>query len=288
MNDVQNMKPRATFMLNRVGVTGVKKPVSVRRQGRVITLTVETDMFVDLPATQKGSHMSRNVEVLDEAVADAFKEPAPGLEHMAAAVARALLSRHEYATRAEVRMEADYFLRRNAPSGRETIEPYRLTARAIAYMDGGKVRLNRTIGVVVTGMTTCPCAMEGIRAMVRDRAAESPAITHNQRNITTLTIDGGEGIEVEADDLIDIVEGALSSPTYEILKRGDEAAIVLRAHENPKFVEDVVRDILGAVLERYSTLPGDTLVTVKSESQESIHKHNAFAERVTTLRELKA
>ena len=93
--------------------------------------------------------------------------------------------------------------------------------------------------------------------------------------------------EVEANDLIDILEQSFSSPTFEILKRSDEAAVVINAHRNPKFVEDVVRDILTKVLERYHDLPDEVKVTVRSESQESIHKHNAFAERVTSMRELR-
>jgi GTP cyclohydrolase-4 len=113
-------------------------------------------------------------------------------------------------------------------------------------------------------------------------------ITHNQRNITTLMIEVPGHVEVEADDLISIVEGSLSSPTYGILKREDEAKVVLDAHRNPKFVEDVVRDILGKLLERYADMPDSVHVTVRSESEESIHKHNAFAERVTTLGELRA
>jgi GTP cyclohydrolase-4 len=97
-----------------------------------------------------------------------------------------------------------------------------------------------------------------------------------------------ERVEIEADDLIDIVEGSLSSPTYGILKRKDEAKVVLKAHEHPKFVEDVVRDILGKVLRKYKNLDDSVHVTVRSESEESIHKHNAFAERVTTLGELRS
>jgi len=95
-------------------------------------------------------------------------------------------------------------------------------------------------------------------------------------------------VEIEADDLIEIVESSLSSPTYGILKRADEANVVLRAHENPKFVEDVVREILGKLLRRYPRLEDSVHVTVRSESEESIHKHNAFAERVTTLGELRS
>jgi GTP cyclohydrolase-4 len=97
----------------------------------------------------------------------------------------------------------------------------------------------------------------------------------------------GDDKSVDANDLIDITEKAFSSPTYSILKRKEEGQLVFHAHKNPKFVEDVVRDILSAILEKYKNLPDDVIVVVRSESEESIHKHNAFAERVTTLGELR-
>jgi len=114
-----------------------------------------------------------------------------------------------------------------------------------------------------------------------------PTITHNQRNRSTIMIQVPEGEEVELNDLIDIVESSLSSPTHEILKRRDEAQVVIDSHENPKFVEDVVRDILSRILKRYSDFPDPTRIEVKSESEESIHKHNALAERITTFGELR-
>jgi GTP cyclohydrolase-4 len=92
---------------------------------------------------------------------------------------------------------------------------------------------------------------------------------------------------VDADDLIRIVERSFSSPTYSILKRKEEAELVLNAHKQPKFVEDVVRDMLKQILQDYQKLPDDVLVITRSESEESIHKHNAFAERITTLGELR-
>ena len=110
-------------------------------------------------------------------------------------------------------------------------------------------------------------------------------MTHNQRNISTLVMEGRG--DVDANDLIDIAEASMSSPTYEILKRGDEKDVVIHAHENPKFVEDVVRDMLADVLEKYGGLPDETEVLARSARLESIHKHNAFAERKTTLGELK-
>jgi GTP cyclohydrolase-4 len=97
----------------------------------------------------------------------------------------------------------------------------------------------------------------------------------------------GDSYFIEANDLIDIVERSFSTPTYGVLKRKEEGELILKAHKNPKFVEDVVRDMLSQVLKRYGDLPDETLVIARSESEESIHKHNAFAERVTTLRELK-
>jgi GTP cyclohydrolase-4 len=86
--------------------------------------------------------------------------------------------------------------------------------------------------------------------------------------------------------MVTLVEASMSAPTFELLKRGDEARLVLQAHESPRFVEDVVREVLARAKKAYDHLPDDTVITVKSEAQESIHKHNAFAERVTTLGDL--
>ena len=157
-------------------------------------------------------------------------------------------------------------------------------AEAKAKKDGGVKKL---IGVKVIGMTTCPCAKEVIRKIGKYNNNDVPP-THNQRNITTLMIEvPSEDKSVDANDLIDITEKSFSSPTYGILKRDEEGEIVFNAHKNPKFVEDVVRDILRLILKKYSNLPDDVLVIVRSESEESIHKHNAFAERITSLAELR-
>jgi len=293
-NDVHYNKPAARFKLTRVGVSGVRKPIRVRRPGKEVVLTATIDLFVDLPATQKGSHMSRNVEVLEEAIDSASARDIGSLEEYAAGLAKSLLKRHEYATFSEAHIGADYFLDKAAPSGRKTTEVYRLTATARGRREGGRLVVKKTVGVEVTGMTTCPCAMEGVRELMRKRApraakamADVPMVTHNQRNVTTVRMEVPEGSDVEADDLIEMAEGALSSPTREILKRGDEAALVHAAHENPKFVEDVVRGILERIVERYKNLPDDAEVVVRSVSQESIHKHDAVAERATTLGELR-
>jgi len=290
--DVQSERLENSHRLTKVGVTGVVKPVNVRRPGRSLTLTTSIDVFVDLPATQKGSHLSRNLEIINELVDRSVREPVESLEQLAETIAKALLARHEYATTSEVWVGADYFLERTSPWGQTSLEPYRLVGRANAAR--GASTVDRSIGVEVLGMTACPCAME----MIRDGLAQDhpevrawpegiPVITHNQRNRVTLILQEPAGRDVEADDLIEIVESSMSAPTFELLKRPDEGRLVEMAHRNPKFVEDVVREILDRLLKRYPKMPDSAWVRVKSESEESIHKHNAFAERSTTFGELR-
>ena len=286
--DVQARPAENTFKLTRVGVTGVAKPVNVRRPQRSATLTATFDVFVDLPAHQRGSHLSRNLEAIGELVDDSVRDPVPSLEDLAAAIARSLLDRHAYATRSHVRIAADYFLEKRTPMGRESLERYGLIAEADGERSGTP-EVRKRIGVRVIGMTACPCAMETIREEEGEGASGTlPTITHNQRNVTTLLLEEPEGHDVEADDLVAIVESSMSAPTFEILKRPDEGRLVRLAHENPRFVEDVVREVLARLVKTYARLPDDVRVVVRSESEESIHKHNALAERVTTLGELRA
>lgn len=290
-NDVQNQRAEQRFKITRVGVTGVKKPVVVRRPWGDVTLNATIDVYVDLPSDQKGSHMSRNVEVTGEVVDRSVREPVGGLEILSSQMCNILLERHDYASYSEVDVSADYFIEKVSPGGRSSLEPYEIRSRTEAHRYG---TVRKYIGVSVIGLNACPCAMETVRMIYTERNPELkgmlekiPVITHNQRNRSQVMIEVPEGKEVEVNDLIDIVESSLSSPTYEILKRKDEAEVVIRAHENPKFVEDVVRDILSRVLNRYNDFPDNTHVEVRSESEESIHKHNAFAERVTTFGELR-
>ncbi len=286
--DVQNMIPEPKFKITRVGVKNVVKPIHVRRNGKNITLVTNIDIFVDLPPSKKGSDMSRNIEVISEIVEESIRNPCTGIENLASRIVKRVREKHGYANYAEVNLRADYFLERKNPLGRRSIERYKLLGRA-TIKDGN---IRKMVGVEVIGMTACPCAMETVRAILKEKYKEDildkiPVPTHNQRNIATVMLEIPEGYEIEANDLIDIIENSMSSPTYEILKRKEEGELVLKAHENPKFVEDVVREILNRILEKYENLPDDTLVIVKSESEESIHKHNAFAERVTTMGELR-
>ncbi|HUR60903.1 MAG TPA: GTP cyclohydrolase MptA [Candidatus Thermoplasmatota archaeon] len=288
--DVQAQDAPRPYALTRVGVKGVKKPVTVHRPGQDPHGVVGTfDLYVDLPKTQKGTHMSRNLEALADILDEEVAAEAPSLENLCRRLAVRLLEKHDYASHAHVRAETDYFLKRRNPGGRSSIEPYRLLAEAEAFREGnpkGKRATLRRVGVQVVGMSACPCAMETVRhkftASGHRLPAELPVITHNQRNKVTLMLDLPGDADVEAGQLVDICEASLSAPTFEILKRGDEGDLVIQAHGEPRFVEDVVREALHRVDAKYGKLRGAE-VFVSSEAEESIHKHNAYAERRTTV-----
>lgn len=289
MPDMQSGRIERGFRLTKVGVTGVLKPVQIARTSKAVTLTTTFDVFVDLPWDQRGAHLSRNLEAIAEIVDEAVRNPARSLEDLTGRIGEKLMEKHAYAKDGEVWATADYFLEKTTPMGRKSIEPYKLVARANAHR-GSRVEIQKSVGVQVVGMTACPCAMETIREENPAYASlkDVPIITHNQRNRTALVVGEPEGYDIEADDLIAIVEASVSAPTFEVLKRPDEGRVVELAHSRPRFVEDVVREVLGRVLLMYRDLPDEVRVKVKSDSEESIHKHNAVAEREATLGELRA
>lgn len=292
--DIQGKEMESSFILSRVGISGVKRPVVIRRPEGSVTMVPIFDISVNLPAEQKGSHMSRHVEVINRAIDMAVEVENDSLEKLVERIANELLKSHEYATYADVRLEADYFLKKRSPDERDVTENYRIFAEAKITRNGGSPF--RSIGVEVSGLSACPCAMENVRELLKKELSDKgvpqdavsildkiPVPTHNQKNRAYIEVGWNSELEIEANDLIDLLEENLSSPTYEILKRKGEAELVLSAHRNPKFVEDIVRDIIEGFLEKYRDLPDDVSIHVRSISEESIHKHDAFAERITDL-----
>jgi len=285
--DLQYGKGDAAYRLSRVGVKGVHKPILVQREGINGTLNhilnCSIDIYVDLPGDQKGSHMSRNVEVLNEIVEESVKHPITAIEDVAADICRRLMVHHEYAQEGEVHIEAEYFRASKTPLGKDTFESYTILSGGHIVRDG---EITKMIGVEVIGMTACPCGQQTVTEMLEIKS-EHPVMTHNQRNVVTLMVYMPENVTVEVDDLIDLVEASFSSPTYELLKRPDEGQVIINAHSNTKFVEDVVRAVLDNFVKKYTDLPDDVFIDVISDSEESIHKHDAFAEREAILGELR-
>lgn len=301
--DTQDDEPNIPIKLTRVGVTGVKKLLQLERKNkRPIILLPTFDAFVDLPFNQKGVHMSRNPEAISEVLDRISEDKSVGVESLCAKIVEKMMDKHEYAKRVEISMTTDYMFMRESPvTKHNTQEMANLKAKAVGLRDDeGNVEIRKSIGAELIGMTVCPCAQESVRESDKNKLLEFldeettqkvldtvTFASHNQRGIGTLLIEVPEGWEVKGEDIIEIIEKSMSSPVCELLKRPDENATVMNAHRKPVFVEDCVRNMMEMIAEKYSDLPDDTLITSRQENQESIHRHNAFAEKVTTMGDLK-
>ena len=297
----QEEEPDVKLSINRVGVSSVRRIVRLEVGGVERVFTGEFTMVADLAPDRAGVHMSRFSELLEEATLEVLaRDDRPGrIEDVVAAIAREIVG-SQNALRADVRLRADFGLERWTPvSGKRSEETYVLVG--IAHADRGGVR--RAVGVEAEGMTACPCAQlmvreHSVRELVEagfspadaQRALDAlPMATHNQRGRGSVMIGTGDGrdVEIDAQDLVEIVENSMSSETYDLLKRPDEFFIVNKAHHNPKFVEDVVRGILARALDVYADFPDHTFVRATQVNYESIHKHDAFAEAFGTFGELR-
>jgi GTP cyclohydrolase-4 len=198
-------------------------------------------------------------------------------------------------------MKSDFMIMKKSPvTKRKTQEMTNIMADAIGYRDGDRIVIRKMIGAEVVGMTVCPCAKESTQESAKQellkfldkettqKVMETVSFaSHNQRGKGMIMIEVPEQHLIRAEDLIRIIEDSMSAPVCELLKRSDESAVVIKAHENPMFVEDCVRNMVQKIITEYSHLPDDTLVTVRQVNEESIHRHNAFAEKVATFGDLK-
>lgn len=302
--DIQANKPKIPVNLTRVGVTNVKKLVAVKRKDKRPVMLISTfDIFVDLPSDRKGANLSRNFEAVDEVLEKAVNMPVYEIEQLCSDVALNLLERHEYATRAEVHLKSEYVIKRESPSTKmECQEVVEIFAEAKASREEtGNISITKLIGAEVVGMTACPCAQEimtdNARKQLEEIGVENrkiaeflhrvPMATHNQRGRGIISIEVASDDFISLEKVIAIIEKSMSSSVFELLKRSDEAMVVQTAHKNPKFVEDCVRTMAHNIVNEFIELPDDAVVTIKQINEESIHRHNAFAERVATLGELR-
>jgi GTP cyclohydrolase I len=250
LKDTQAERDHRRIPIDRVGVKGLRYPMTLRDKARQTQHTIATiALTVDLPHHFKGTHMSRFVEVLN-----AFG-PELHVDNVHTII-RALTERlHSECAHAE--FEFPFFIEKNAPvTGAPGLMDY--TARFSATIDNGVADIVTTVFVPVT--TLCPCSK-----------AISAHGAHNQRGLVTFAVRSKKPIWIE--DLIRLVEDCASSELYSLLKRPDEKAVTERAYENPVFVEDLVRNIAA----RSNRERNIVWYRVEAENFESIHNHNAYA-----------
>jgi GTP cyclohydrolase IV len=281
-------------------VTDVEKVIRIRHNGSEQLFSARFECVVDLGPSQKGAHMSRFEEGVNDAIGEVvLGEATFKVESLAEQIAQLVRTR-QGARRAEVNVEARFPEHKPAPvSGIQTQEIYTLHGSALCT-DAGTRRL---IGVTAQGMTACPCAQELVAASARERLEEQgfdtetidrifeavPVATHNQRGLGTLYIGCTEQCEdeIDATTLLGIVEHAMSSEIYELMKRADEARVVEKAHRRPRFVEDCVREMVRGVIETYPEIADPAFVSARQVNLETIHQHNVVAERFGTFGEIR-
>jgi GTP cyclohydrolase I len=249
MEDIQNHKDDRNIDIDQVGVKGIRYPITVldKNMGEQQTVA-EINMYVNLPRYYKGTHMSRFVEILNE------HSRRISLQNFSEILDE--MKERLNAESAHMEITFPYFINKTAPiSGSEGLMEYKCTFKGSLNKGSDVVTMIR-----VPISTLCPCSKE-----ISDFGA------HNQRGEVRLQVRFKRFIWIE--DLIRLVEESASSDVYSVLKREDEKYVTERAYNNPKFVEDIVRDIA-------QKLNGDSNITwfsVESENFESIHNHSAYA-----------
>ncbi len=251
MPDVQSLSDTRKVPIDRVGVKDVTYPITLRTpDGGEQSTVASINMYVSLPHHQKGTHMSRFLEVLNEQAGE------PVSPARIPDIARAICSRLK-AAEAHFEARFTYFIKKKAPvTGATGLMDYQVTFECAANGD-----VDFIMGVAAPATSLCPCSKE-----------ISIYGAHNQRCRVEAKVRVKGMMWIE--ELVEILEGAASHPVYAVLKRPDEKYVTEKAFENPKFVEDIVRD-LALALERDKRI---TWYQINSENFESIHNHNAYAQ----------
>lgn len=252
MPDVQASADTRRIAIDQVGIKSIRHPIRVATRAGNICHTVGTfDMSVRLAHDVKGTHMSRFVELLE-----AHREPV-SVGNLGAMLTEMLQRLN--ARSGEIAIRFPFFVEKSAPvTGVKSLMDYDVTLTGVMNSDAGVATTTTSVTIPVTSL--CPCSKE-----------ISAFGAHNQRSHISITATGDTPIDIEA--IIELAEREASSELYGILKRADEKFVTERAYENPKFVEDLVRDVAAA-------LDGDAHIgsyAVEAENFESIHNHSAYA-----------
>ncbi len=251
--DHANELDNRALAIDRVGIKGLRYPIRVLdRENREQNTVATINAYVGLPQEFKGTHMSRFVEVLNQVRGQMTFRQFPE-------ILRQIQTRLD-ATDAFIEVDLPYFMEKKAPvSGEPSLMDYQ--CRFEGERRGQHNRFLLVVEVPVKSL--CPCSKA-----VSDYGA------HNQRSYVTVQVRSSEFIWLE--DIIEDVEACASSPLFTLLKRDDEKYVTELAYDNPKFVEDLVRDVVVRIRQR----PGIEWLRVEAENKESIHNHSAYGEIV--------
>ncbi len=253
MIDLQSELIDGNMTIDKVGVKNLRYPIIVKDKQFGSQSTIATiNMYVQLPKQYRGTHMSRFIEVINDV----------GGEKINRNRIRTILlhiKKTLSAKAAHIEVSFPYFIRKEAPVSHSTgLVEYGCRLYG-SHDENDQFRLILEVNIMVLNL--CPCSRE----------LSTGKSAHNQRSMVTVKLCSGPMVWIE--DIVDLVESSASSPIYTVIKRSDEKAIMDRAHDNPRFVEDIVREVAS----KLDAMSGIYWFSVESENFESIHNHNAYA-----------
>lgn len=256
MPDVQSAHDERALPIEQVGIRGLRHPLTIRTKAGTFPAVGDFQMDVALPANVKGTHMSRFIALLQ-------KQADPIDSAVVVKMVREMLPLLN-ASEGRIQFSYTHFVKKSAPvSGVESLMDYEVTWTAIAkQVKAETIAVQLNLSAVVPVMSLCPCSKE-----ISEYGA------HNQRSHVTMSVTLDSETKMTVEDLVDAAESEASSELWGMLKRPDEKWVTERAYDNPKFVEDLVRDVAGRLQSDARILS----LVVEAENFESIHNHSAYA-----------
>jgi len=283
----QDDNPRVNIPLRSVGIDGYRCPIILVFGQKRVNSIAELSLSVNLPPGMRGAHFSR---ILTPAISR-LSNSNVDTSRLVSEISGEILENNTYSSRAQVKLSTVYMKEIKGPGEIKSFVPYTIE---YSSESGREKTKHNSFGLGTTILTACPCTMEGSRAILIERYPEHseflkeiPTVTHNQRNRLFVTISNYKEYTPDPDEIIASIESVTGRPLSSLRTDSDSDIFVLEAHENPRFVEDVVRDVAEAICRDMKILEDSAIINVKSRSEESIHNHDAYAEIELTFGEIR-
>jgi GTP cyclohydrolase-4 len=307
-HDLQSSESQFGLPIDKVGIKQVEKKVEIVQANKKYDFYPKISALISLPAQQRGIHMSRTSETIEEVINEVILKPTPTIERVGDRIARRLLKRHLYTSKVEVKLEGEIIVQVRENAHGNVQKAYNISSCTLARRNESRdIDFNYFITANAVGMSCCPCALdmskEYAEQVIKNRddidiSEETtqkllnilPFASHNQRSKGTikLEINDLEDHTIDILDLIDVIEESMSGRIQSVLKRPEEAELIRSAHLKPLFSEDIIREMARNFLRKdFPNLKDSSKVQFKVESFESIHPHNVYAEMKTNIGELK-
>ncbi|MFX1375447.1 MAG: GTP cyclohydrolase MptA [Promethearchaeota archaeon] len=306
--DLQDSGSAFDIAIDKVGIVELEKKVEIVQENKKYSFYPKISALINLPAQQRGIHMSRTSETIEEVINEVIYKPTLTIELVGDRIVRKLLERHPYTSKAEVKLEGRIIVQVRENNIRNIQKSYDISSYVKANRtSSSEIDYTYFVGASAVGMTVCPCAKE----MSQEYATEIiktrkdinvseedlkklinilPFSSHNQRSIGTIIVQIKDlsNHKIDVLDIIDVIEESMSGKIQSVLKRPEEAELVRSAHLKPLFSEDVIREMAkNFILRDFPNIEDNFEIKFKIESFESIHPHNVYAELKTTIGELK-